>query len=567
MKLLEHFKEISLHPKNAEELKGLILQLAVQGKLTVKWREKNMAVESADDLLFRSETARLNLISNKVIRKSNLETIIDDELYNIPDTWRWSRIGAVMNIVRGVSFKKSEVFDNPSEGFIGVLRGQNMKQSLINRNELIYIDKNKVKDIQIIRKGDVAITLSSGSPKLVGKIGVSHLKEELTIGAFYGKLLFMIEEMRDYIVKYLDSPLYKKQLLGAFRGIGINNLSNEKVQNLMISIPPIEEQKAIVEVVNTLFAEVEQLESLTKERLQLKESFVVSALARLTEAENTQQEWNFLQQHFSSFFTEKKNIKSLRETILQLAVQGKLTEGWRANNPNTEPASELLKRIEAEKQQLITEKKIKTSHKLHGKAKKEPSFKVPESWECRRFWDVVWCYRGHNPPKSDFIQEPREGYVRFIQITDFKTDSRAVYVPESHKLKRVQRGEILMAAYRHIGKLSRRMEGAFNVALCKVNCIEPFNIDFLELLIGTPVVKGELLAESERGHIPSMHSDHLLSLWVPVPPLEEQKAIVEKVNSLMALCDELELQIETSQTQIEQLMQSCLQEVFEHESN
>lgn len=261
---------------------------------------------------------------------------------------------------------------------------------------------------------------------------------------------------------------------------------------------------------------------------------------------------------------QREILSNLRQSILQEAVQGKLTEKWRANNPNTEPASELLKRIEAEKQQLIAEKKIKTSHKLHSKAKKEPSFKVPESWECRRFWDVVWCYRGHNPPKSDFIQEPREGYVRFIQITDFKTDSRAVYVPESHKLKRVQRGEILMAAYRHIGKLSRRMEGAFNVALCKVNCIEPFNIDFLELLIGTPVVKGELLAESERGHIPSMHSDHLLSLWVPVPPLEEQKAIVEKVNSLMALCDELELQIETSQTQIEQLMQSCLKEVFEH---
>ena len=366
--------------------------------------------------------------------------------------------------------------------------------------------------------------------------------------------------LSEYIYYLLKGKYFQiREITGQKERRGLNMTL---VSQLPIALPPLEEQKAIVEVVKTLFAEVEELESLNKERLQLKESFVVSALNKLTEAKNTQQEWNFLQQHFSSFFTEKKNIKSLRETILQFAVQGKLTTKWREENPCVEHASELLKRIEAEKQQLIAENKIKTTHKLHRKAKKEASFKVPKSWECRRFWDVIWCFRGHNPPKSEFIDKPREGYVRFVQITDFKTDLKAVYVPETHKLKRVKKGEILMAAYRHIGKLSRRMEGAFNVALCKINCIKPFDINFLELLIGTPIVKGELLSESERGHIPSMHSDHLLSLWIPIPPLEEQQIIVEKVNSLMVLCDELEQQTENSQTQIEQLMQSCLKEVF-----
>lgn len=114
-----------------------------------------------------------------------------------------------------------------------------------------------------------------------------------------------------------------------------------------------------MEVVNTLFKEVEALEELTKERISIKEDFVTSALRKLAETDNTTQEWHYLQQHFSSFFTEKKNIKSLRETILQLAVQDKLTAKWREENPSVENASELLKRIEAEKQQLITEKKMK----------------------------------------------------------------------------------------------------------------------------------------------------------------------------------------------------------------
>ena len=85
-----------------------------------------------------------------------------------------------------------------------------------------------------------------------------------------------------------------------------DNISMSDIKGFNIPLPPLEEQKAIVEVVNSLFEEVDQLESLTKERIQLKESFVVSALNRLTEAENTQEEWNFLQEHFSSFFTEKK---------------------------------------------------------------------------------------------------------------------------------------------------------------------------------------------------------------------------------------------------------------------
>ena len=148
-------------------------------------------------------------------------------------------------------------------------------------------------------------------------------------------------------------------MTGIIGGISKNNFAS-----LLIPLPPLEEQKAIVEVVNTLFREVEQLETLTKESIQIKDSFVVSALTRLTEAENTKEEWNFLQQHFSSFFTEKKNIKSLRETVLQLAVKDKLTAKWREAHLQVEPALELLKRIEAEKQQLIADKKIKKEKTL-----------------------------------------------------------------------------------------------------------------------------------------------------------------------------------------------------------
>ena len=254
-------------------------------------------------------------------------------------------------------------------------------------------------------------------------------------------------------------------------------------------------------------------------------------------------------------------VKKLRQQLLQDAVQGKLVE----QNKKDEPASELLKKIKAEKQKLISEKKTKSEFKLHQKSKKNPPFELPDNWQWVRFSDIAWCFRGHNPAKIHFKNEPENGYVRFIQITDFKTDNQAVYVPISKQLKLVAKGEIVMAAYRHIGKFSREMEGAFNVALCKINNIEPFNRDYLSILIKSNLITGELLAASERGHIPSMHTEHLLSLWVPTPPLAEQNRIVQKLDELMQYCNELEASIKQSESQNEKLLQQVLREALRKE--
>jgi len=274
------------------------------------------------------------------------------------------------------------------------------------------------------------------------------------------------------------------------------------------------------------------------------------------------------EEFFAGMDVQLSLIDKLRQAVLQDAIEGKLTAEWRKQNPKLisgeNDALRFLERVHLEKDQLVREKKTKTEFPLHNKAKKEPPFTLPSEWIWTRAWNVIWCFRGHNPPKIVFSNEPKEGFVRFIQITDFKTDSRAVYVPLSKSLKFVHKGEIVMAAYRHIGKLSRDMEGAFNVALCKVMNIPPFDIDYLELLIKSQLVTGELLAASQRGHIPSMHSNHLLSLWLPVPALAEQKAIVERVSNLMTNITDLEEQVSTRKEQSELLMQSVLQEAFEH---
>jgi type I restriction enzyme S subunit len=259
-------------------------------------------------------------------------------------------------------------------------------------------------------------------------------------------------------------------------------------------------------------------------------------------------------ENFDAIAEAPGGIPKLRSLILDLAVRGKLV----AQNPEDEPASILLQKVHLNRKHLLE------SGKLHQKKPPKPIEKdeiphdLPEGWSWCRFGQIIDCYRGHNPPKLEFVNEPREGYVRFIQITDFKTDGAAVYVPVSHNLKYVYKGEIAMAAYRHIGKLSRSVEGAFNVAICKVIEIQPIYRDYIEKLIGSIYVKGELLAASGRAHIPSMHTEHLLSLVIPLPPLAEQKRIVEKVDELMALCDHYEAAKQTRDKLQEALAASAI---------
>lgn len=241
-------------------------------------------------------------------------------------------------------------------------------------------------------------------------------------------------------------------------------------------------------------------------------------------------------ENFELFAESPIAIESFRELILHLAFKGKLT----SRDKNDEPAAILLKKVKSEREHMVRAGMIKKSNTLNHLDEDEIPDSLPIGWEWCRFGEITYCYRGHNPPKHEFIDKSKEGYVRFIQITDFKTNEKAVYVPINRNLKYVKKGEIVMAAYRHIGKVSRDVEGAFNVALCKIIEIQPIDRDYIELLIGSSFVKNELLKASGRAHIPSMHTEHLQKLVVPLPPLAEQKRIVAKVNELIAFCDKLE---------------------------
>jgi type I restriction enzyme S subunit len=349
---------------------------------------------------------------------------------------------------------------------------------------------------------------------------------------------------------------------------------------MLFPLPPLEEQKEIVKVVKTLFKEVEQLEQLTLERMALKEDFATSALHQLT-TNTAKENWTYLQAHFKNFFNETGNIKKLRETVLQLAVQGKLTADWRTCHPElaegSHHASELLKRIQEEKAQLIKDKKIKKEKALPAITDEEIPYDLPSGWVWCRMGEIGLFERGkskHRPRNDSRLFS--DGIYPLVQTGDVSSAKKNRGIVNTHK-----------SLYNDFGLAQSRMwnKGTLCITIA-ANIAETgilgFNACFPDSVVGfTNLVSGEISRYVEyfitimksylEKYAPSTAQKNinlgiLYELKFPLPPLEEQKAIVEKVTALMELCDGLEQEVQHSQEQSELLMKSCLREVFEGES-
>lgn len=557
MQLLEHFRELTLHPKNAEELKGLILQLAVQGKLTQKWREENPDVEPASVLLERIETKKRLLSNQKTIKSEGNDSFLSNEEqpFELPETWTWCRLGDITDLPYGKGLSQQEFTEQGYDVF-----GAN---GVIGKYSKYLYEEEQL--------------LISCRGAYSGKTNISPKKCFVTSNSLVCD--FFDRESTDYkFFFYAITALPKEKLV---TGSAQPQVTATNALPLPIALPPVEEQKAIVEIVNQLFAEVEQLEALTKERIQLKEDFVTSALNQLTQAAESEvaTHWELVKSQFGTFFTEKSSIKKLREAILQLAVQGKLTRAFRESYPElcegSNSAAALLEKIKTEKELLIKAGKIKKEKPLPEISEEEVPYDLPEGW--------VWCRLGELVKFMAYgtSQKTNDNHndVPVLRMGNITSDgelhfNNLKYIPANHpdlpKLY-LEYGDLVFNrtnSFDLVGKsgVFKGDENSFTLAsyLIKVSLhIDFVSPDYINKYIVSPVcrksqIEPQITAQTNQANF---SGSKLREVLVPLPALEEQKAIVEKVNVLMALCDQLEQEIETHQTTQEHWMQSCLREV------
>lgn len=262
-------------------------------------------------------------------------------------------------------------------------------------------------------------------------------------------------------------------------------------------------------------------------------------------------------------------LGKLKQAILQEAIQGKLTADWRAANPNVEPASELLQRIQAEKARLIAEKKIRKEKPLPEITPEEIPFEIPEGWEWCRIGAIGSVKVGATPKREDAklwggaVSWVSSGEVANNEI--WKTrETISNKATDSTSAKVNPAGSVLVAM---IGQGKTRGQ----TAILKIDAATNQNVAAIRL-------QGSVLSEfvwlfflgryeetrsgASGGNQPALNGIKIRNSMIPLPPLSEQAAIVERVEALMTTCRELEAEIEHSRTHAADLLQAVLKEAF-----
>jgi type I restriction enzyme S subunit len=264
-------------------------------------------------------------------------------------------------------------------------------------------------------------------------------------------------------------------------------------------------------------------------------------------------------------------LKKFRQSILQEAIEGKLTSKWREQNQDIEPASILVEKIKVEKEKLIKEKKIKKSKPLAEISEDEIPFNIPESWEKVYLQDIsLNIHYGFNASAK-----PEKQDVRLLRITDIQNNKvnwntvpGCDYEKKDIKTYSLSNNDILIARTGGtIGKSYIVKElnviSLFASYLIRVIPSSIINADFLKLFIESPYYWKQLLDAAWGAGQPNVNGTSLSKLLLGLPPLEEQKDIVNKIEKLFTICDELEEQINSSKQNTQTLMQAVLKEAFE----
>ncbi len=265
----------------------------------------------------------------------------------------------------------------------------------------------------------------------------------------------------------------------------------------------------------------------------------------------------------------------LKQSILQEAIQGKLTADWRAQNPNTESASELLKRIKAEKAQLIKDKKIKKEKALPPITKEEIPFELPDGWVWCRLGEICSKTGSGSTPKGGKSAYPSSG-IKFLRSQNVYDDGLRydglVFISDKTHEKmsgtKVQAEDLLLNITG--GSIGRCCivpkdfdTGNINQHVAIIRSVISENGYYLHKIICSPYFQNmiiEVQTGAGREGLPKNKMDNIL---IPFPSLEEQKEIVEKVETLMQKCQALEEEIKTSEDNAQMLMQAVLKEAFE----
>ncbi|TKG16279.1 restriction endonuclease subunit S [Vibrio breoganii] len=534
-----------------KKLRELILELAVRGKLV----PQDPTDEPASVLLERIAEEKAQLVKDKIISRTKaLPALLDEDIPNdLPKGWSMVRLGNLTSKLGSGSTPRGGKNVYTTEG-IPFLRSQNVRNEGIKLDDIAYIpvEVHQKMDKTKVIPSDVLLNITGAS------LGRSTVFPESLVEANVSQhvtIIRLIErQMSQFVHLGILSPMVQRLVWGRQVGMAIEGLSKKVLEMFEFPVPPLKEQHRIVTKVDELMTLCDQLEQQTEVSITAHQVLVTTLLDTLTnsaDADELMQNWARISEHFDTLFTTEASIDQLKQTILQLAVMGKLVP----QDPNDEPASALLDRIAEEKAQLIKDKKIKKQKAQPPISDDEKPFELPNGWEwcyLQGLFSVVTDGDHQAPPKAD-------SGVPFLVIGNLNTGNikfeDCKFVPDSYYQKldwtrQPVKGDILYT-----------VTGSYGIPIVvkenKPFCVQR-HVAILNSTKNTPIefIRYVLLSKYSFDFATSVATgiaqktvplSGLRRMPVPLPPKNEVLAILEKIDVMMSICDQLKARLKDSQ--------------------
>ena len=484
-----------------EQLKASILQYAIQGKLVEQRAEEG----TGEELFQEIERKREVLIKEKIIKKDKRTNSIinfQEVPFDIPENWMWVTLGSILNKLTDGTHKTPK-YTSTGVKFVSV---KDMSNGFLSLENTKYISEEEHKELYARcnpEKGDLILSKvgTTGVPAIVDTTEPFSLFVSVALLKFDCKCIDI-----EFLYYMLMSPLVQAQATENTRGVGNKNWVLDAIASTMVVLPPLVEQKRIV-------AKIEEL-------LPLVDRYAAS--------------YEKLEQ-FNAKFPE-----DMKKSILQYAIQGKLVE----QRLEEGTGAELYKQMQAEKQRLIKEKKIKKEKTLVEITDDEIPFDIPETWIWIRVGDVGSWGSGATPPRTNPAYyggsipwlktgDLNDGFIKEVPefITELALEKTSV------RLNPV--GSVLMAMYgATIGKLGiLEIPVTTNQACCA--CIPYAGMHNKYLFYYLMSMRQTYIGMAEGGAQPNISKEKIVNSILPLPPLEEQHRIVAKLEEILPLCERL----------------------------
>jgi type I restriction enzyme S subunit len=563
--LEKHFETAFAAPDGIAKLRELILTLAMRGKLV----EQDPNDPPASELLKEIEVEKQRLVKEGKIKKPKpLPPIKPEEVpYQLPQGWEWVRLGDV-----GLVGSSSRVHqrDWKDQGVPFYRAREIVKLSKLGfvDNEL-YISEDHyqalAKDGLVPEVNDVMLTG-------VGTIGVPYIVKETDRFYFKDASVLIFKNYyrlyAPYLYWFFKSPYWIDRIHDGSMGTTVHTLTIGRANDIVVPLPPLPEQRRIVKRIDQLMARCDELEKLRKAREEKRLAVHTAAIKQLLEAKDGTA-WDFIQQHFGELYTVKENVAELRKAILQLAVMGRLVP----QDPNDPPASELLKEIEAEKQRLIKEGKIKKPKPLPPIKPEEVPYQLPQGWEWVRLGDVGLVGSSSRVHQRDWKDQGVPFYRarEIVKLSKLGFVDNELYISEDHYQALAKDGlvpevnDVMLTGVGTIGvpyivKETDRFYFKDASVLIFKNYYRLY-APYLYWFFKSPYWIDRIHDGSMGTTVHTLTIGRANDIVVPLPPLPEQHRIVEHIDQLMDLCDRLEQQIDAATGKQTELLNAVMVQV------